>query len=305
MKKKNNCTLTENTDLTLNSLNEIIPLEESLQSNSMEKKSGRRKKENIRADDYSEFPSLAQLMGISVEQLKDEFFLFQIKKLMSKMAKTVIRYGVSEKEMEKLFCNAKALEMDEIVVAPAFLPACVRQVKKLGDEGFKVGAIIDFPFGESTYKSKISGMKDCIKLGVDDITVMMPSMLVCKENIKEFRKQSAKIGKMYRGFAGIALNASDLNEEQIELAIKSINRTKLAFLTFVFGSASIDEVKLKMNIVNKYKDKKVIFALANVDSAEGIMTLFSNGVDKILTPFADKIGEELIKKFKIKSVKLK
>ncbi len=305
MKKKEIIALSDSADLVVASANDLALVQEELPMEVCAKKIKGKKKEQIKEDEFSGFPDLAKLMGTTVNELKDEFFLFQIRKLMSRLAKTVIRFGVSDKQMEKLFYNAKQLEMDEIIVAPAFLPACVKQVKKLGEEGFKVGALVDFPFGESTIKSKISEVKECVKTGVDDITVMMPSMLVCKENIKQLKKQSAKIAKLYKGFAGIALNATDLNEEQIKLAIKAVNRTKLAFLTFVFGTATLDEVNSKMAIVKKYKDGKQIFALANVDTAEGVMALFSNGVDKILTPYADEIGEELVKRFNVKSVKLK
>ncbi len=251
------------------------------------------------------FPDLAKLMNTTVEQLKDEFFLFQVRKLMSKLAKTVIRYSISDKEMNKLFTNAKLLEMDEIVVAPAFLPACRKQVAKMGEEGFKVGSIIDFPFGESTIKGKLMSVKESVNAGVDDVTVMMPSMLIDLDSVGAFKKQCAKIGKSFKGYAGIGVNASDLTEEQIKLAIRVVNKTKLVHITFVFGNATLEEVTEKMSIVKKYKDNKKVFALANVDTAEGIMALFTNGVDKILTPYADAIGEELIKRFKVKSVNLK
>ncbi len=305
MKKNDVIALSNSTDITVLETNELMALEENLPAELPQKKLKGRKKEEVSYDEFSGFPDLAKLMGTTVPQLKDEFFLFQIRKLMSKLAKTVIRFSISDRQMEKLFFNAKVLEMDEIVVEPTYLASCVKQVSKMGEEGFRVGAILDFPFGGSTIKSKLDMIKDCVRTGVDDITVMMPSQLVCKENVKQFRKQSAKIGKAYKGNAGIALNATDLNEEQIKLAIKSVNKTKLAFLTFVFGTATLEEVNSKMNIVKKYKDNKKIFALANVDTAEGVQALLTNGVDKILTPYADEIGEELVNRFKIKSVKLK
>ncbi len=294
---------------------ELVPTNElvsgeNLSAPKKEKKLRARKKDKERQDfgdeeNFDGFPDLARIMNMTVAELREEFFLFQIRKLMSKLAKTVIRFNISDKEMGRLFNNAKLLEMDEIVVAPAFLPACVKQVSKMGGDGFKVGSIIDFPFGESSLKAKLASVKECLKVGVDDITVMMPSMLVCKDNINQLRKQSAKMAKLYKGRVGVAFNASDIDEEQIKLAIKAVSKTKLAFLTFVFGNATVSEVNAKIQTVKKYKDDKKIFALANVDTAEGVMTLFSNGVDKILTPYADQIGEELVRKFRVKSVKLK
>ena len=52
------------------------------------------------------------------------------------------------------------------------------------------------------------------------------------------------------------------------------------------------------------KGDKKIFVFANVSSPEGIIALFKNQVDKILTPFADDIGKDLLKRFKVKSIKL-
>ncbi len=289
--------------------NQLLSLPEQMESAGLEPQKKRAKsKKKATAEqpyDFKELPDLATLMGTTTEELKDEFFLFQIRKLMSKLAKSVIRFGLNSKQIERLFYNVKALEMDEIVVAPAYLPACAKQVTKMGEDGFNVGTIIDFPFGESTLKSKLADVKESVKTGVDDVTVMMPSMLVTKENIKLFKKQSAKIANSYKGRAGIALNATDLDEEQIKLAFKAVSKTKLAFLTFVFGTATFSEVENKMAIVKKYKDSKKIFALANVDTAEGIRALLTNGVDKILTPYADDIGEALVKRFSVKSVKLK
>ncbi len=305
--KKDIIPISDNTELIVTQQNELVAEDKSFPVEKIGKRFRRHKSEqnNANYDDFAEFPDLARLMNTTVAELKEEFFLFQIRKLMSKLAKALIRFSISDKQLEKLFYNAKALEIDEIVVEPTYLPACKKQVSRLGGEGFKVGSIIDFPFGGGTLKSKLASVKECVNAGVDDITVMMPTLLVTKENIKQFKKQSVKIGKAFKGNAGIALNASDLDEEQIKLAIKTVNKTKLAFLTFVFGTASLDEVNAKMSIVKKYKDDKKIFALANVDNAEGVMALFTNGVDKILTPYADEIGEELIKRFNIKSVKLK
>lgn len=254
------------------------------------------------ADEFEEFPDLAKLMNTTVEALKDEFFLFQIRKLMSKMAQAVVRYSVSDDKMMKFFHNSKALGLDGIVVAPAYLPVCEKQVEKLG--GYKVGAIVDFPFGESAVKSKISGIADCKNRDVDDVTVMMPTLLLCKTDKKLFKKQIAKYARCYRGHVGIGLNATDLTEEQISLAMKIASKTKVEFVTFIFGSATSEELNLKMSVVKKYKSNKKVFVLANVERAEAVMELYRLDVDRIITPYADDIGKDLVKKFKVKSVKL-
>lgn len=264
------------------------------------------KKNEVEEDviDFSDFVELAKLMDTSVAKLKDEFMLFNIRKLMSRMGKVVVRFNVTDAEFERLFLNSSALEVKEILVSPIYLPACERLVKKYKLENPEVSTIIDFPFGESSFKSKINDLKESARKGVDAITVMIPNMLNSSEMVKIFKKQVKKIGRLYKKGSGIALNASDLSEEQIKRAIKITARTKLSFITFAFGEATLEELKAKINVVNKYKGNKKIYVLANVDRADAVMELFKLKVDKILTPYADAIGQELVERFKVKSVKL-
>ena len=246
------------------------------------------------------FNELASLMSSTVEDIKDEFFLYQIHKFMSKIGKVVVRYNITEEELEKLFINSTLLNIDGVTVSPAYFAVCKR-VKNKNKLGAKVCSIIDFPFGESTFKAKLTIMREGKGYGMEETMVMMPSMLVDELNIKQFKKQCASIGR--RGVSSVALNASDLDEDAIKRAIKATNKTKLSSLTFVFGEATLEEVKSKMAMINANKGLKKISILANVDKAESVTELLKLGVDKIYTPFADGIGKELLEKFKIKGVK--
>lgn len=255
-------------------------------------------------DVYAKFPELAELMNTTVEQLRDEFFLFQVRKLMSRIGKVIVRYNVSEAEVERIFLNADALSLNQIMVSPVYLPVCKRLVKKHKLHDVCVSAVIDFPFGESSFKSKIHNVKDSVRIGVDEVSVMLPTMLCTEDNAKVLKKQIRKVGTSYKGRAGVALNATDLDEEQIKRAMKFAGKSKVNCVTFAFGEATLEEVKSKIETVNKYKNGKKIAVLANVDRAESVMELFKLEVDRILTPYADGIGEELVKRFEIKSVKL-
>lgn len=258
----------------------------------------------VEKDVYEKFPDLARLMNTTVENLRDEFFLFQIRKLMSKIGKVVVRHSVTENELEKIFLNANALTINQVLVSPVYLPTCERIVKKHKLHNVCVGSIIDFPFGESSFKSKINNVKDSVKIGVDEVSVMIPSLLTTPDHIKTFRKQVKKIAKSYKGSSGVVLNATDIQEEQVKRAMKIVGKSKLSFVVFAFGEATVSDLKEKMQIINKYKGNKKISVIANVDRADSIQELFKQGVDRILSPFADAIGQELVERFEIKSVKL-
>jgi len=211
---ENKVELLENTEKQETNL--PVPVENTekpIEDKKPKKKGGRRKTDKP-TEEVTDFEQLALLMNSTVEELKDEFFLFQIRKLMSKMAKTIVRFGVSDGNLAKIFQNAKTTGLDSVVVAPTYLSACEKQVDKI--DGYKVGSILDFPFGESALKSKITGIADCRRWDVDEVTVMMPSAMLTKENKRLFKKQVFKLGKKYRGHVGIGLNATDLSEEKIE-----------------------------------------------------------------------------------------
>jgi hypothetical protein len=159
---------------------------------------------------------------------------------------------------------------------------------------------------KSLFKSKQSDIKDSIKMGVDGITVMMPAMLLDgKKNIKQFKKQCKKIGRLKRFDTAISLSAMDMTTDQIKQAFKIVDKTKLKAITFIFGDVRLEDFREKISVINKYKSKKAIRILANVETVPAVQELIKDNVDDILTPFADDIGCELVERFNVKSVKLK
>lgn len=255
--------------------------------------------------DFSGFYALAELMNMSIDEALDKCCMFQVKNLMSKMGKVIVRYNVSNDEIAKILFNTSALGVSETLFAPAYLQSCKNEINRNPELNQKIGVIIDFPFGEGEFKSKCVGIKESIKEGVDSVTVMIPLLLLDKDRVNELKKQLKKISKFRGVERGIAVSCAELNEGQIKLLSKMTDRYKLSFITLVFGNVSEDELIEKVGVFSKYKGKKQLKVLANVDSARGITELFKLNTDVILTPYADEIGKELIERFKIKSLKLK
>lgn len=252
------------------------------------------------SDEYQDFPDMAALLNTTVKALKEEFYLFQIRKLMSHLKRVVVRYDVTETEIKEMLTTAKYLHSGGLNLAPVYLPACAKQIKKNGISFVNIGSVIDFPFGESTFKSKLSGIKESVKMGANEVTVAIPSMLLGTGEIKNFKKQIKKLGRIKKVKVGVSLNASDLDEDKIKLALKIINKLKLNFITFAFGDATLIEVKNKLGVINKYRSAKPVCVLANVDRAEAVTELFKLKVDYIITPYSDDIGDDLLKRFNLK-----
>ncbi|MBO7149433.1 MAG: hypothetical protein J6V71_00910 [Clostridia bacterium] len=245
---------------------------------------------------YESLQQLAILLNTSVDSLKEEFYLTQIKKIMIKLQKAVVRYDMTESEMDKLFLSASKYGLGGITVAPAYLQNCVRQNKK-NKTKIDICSIIDFPFGESSLKGKISNVKESLKMGANSVAIAMPSMLFNPENLKMLKKQCKTLCRASKRKAGIVINASDINEEKYAKAMKILNKSKLNFVTLAFGDATKEEVERKLNSLAKCGLNKKLYVLANVNNVESVVELFKCKVDCVLTPYADEIGTDLLKRF--------
>lgn len=272
------------------------------EKNVKKEKKGKNKSD---AEDFSAFYRLAELLNEPIGQVKDECCMFQVKNLMSRLTKAIVRYNVPDAELTKILYNCNQLNVKELLVSPAYVPSCVRQAKKSGLSFLYAGAAIDFPFGESTFKSKLTDAKNCLAAGVDGVTVIMPAMLLEKDRYKELCRETRKIGRLYKKDAGIAFACAELSAEQIKTAVKTVEKSKAGFITFIFGDADGKTIKEKTDAINKCRGKKPIKIMGNVSTPEAVMQLIKLGAEEIVTPFADEIGKELVKRFRIKSLKLR
>ena len=241
----------------------------------------------------------ANLLSTSVRSLEEEFYFLQIAKIMSRLQKVIVRYDVTEKELETLFYGAGQCSLGGITVAPAYLPSSIKQNKKNSTGKQNITSLIDFPFGESSLKGKVVNIKESIKIGANSVAVTVPSMMLKAENLKLLKKECRKYLRYSKKNAGIVLNASDVTEENFAAAIKALKKTKISYIILAFGDATIEEVKAKLALVNKNGKDKKLFILANVDKVESASELFRLGVDSVLTPYADDIGSDLLKRFKL------
>ena len=92
------------------------------------------------AEDFSAFYRLAELLNEPIGQVKDECCMFQVKNLMSRLTKAIVRYNVPDAELTKILYNCNQLNVKELLVSPAYVPSCVRQAKKRADCPFYMRA---------------------------------------------------------------------------------------------------------------------------------------------------------------------
>ena len=126
--------------------------------------------------DFSAFYALAELLNVSVERIKDECCLFQIRNVMKRLGKVIVRYNVTDAELSDVFLNCAALEIKELLVSPAYISACRKQVGRHGLNSLYVDKMREINAYRGKKPVRVLGnvktpeaVMSLIKLGVDEI----------------------------------------------------------------------------------------------------------------------------------------
>ena len=250
------------------------------------------------------FLDLAKLLDSNVEDILDDCLIYQIKKIMANIGKILVRFSVSDKEVEKLLVNTNLYGGQGLMSTPVYLPIIAKNVKKHNLESLPVGTLIDFPFGESVFKSKLIDVKTSIKKGVDKVMVMMPVALTAGDKARVLKGQLKKLAKFPNNLVGVAFNAGDALDSDLIKAIKLAQKCGIKEITLVFGVSTLEMVKTIIKNVKKVAKDITLNVNANIENAESCIDLVNAGADIVYTPYAEEIGKTLFKRFKIKGVKL-
>nr|MBO4518347.1 hypothetical protein [Clostridia bacterium] len=264
-----------------------------------DEKDKRRGKERRTA--LNEFSRLAEILNKDESEVIAECKLFQIRNIMSKLSKAVVRRGIADGKIKSLIKNVGVSGIYEIAVAPVYIGAFAANVK---DQSVKVCAVVDFPFGESSFKVKLSEIKNCVKSGVDGVLTVINTASLLKEHQAELKKQLKKAGRIKGVEKGVAVNAEDISSDDIKRLFHILEKTNTDYAAFLFGKVSKRELASKMAEINAHKGGVKVKVMANVEDVAGVKALIALGADGIITPYADAVAKELFKDFGIKSVRL-
>ncbi len=247
---------------------------------------------------------LSILMGIEDSILEREYVEQNVKKFLAGIGRAVLRSDSLDGDMKRMFASAKDYYLGGILASPLYLNACAKLLKKKEKRNFEVGAIVDFPFGEGTFKSKLHDVKACGRAKVNFTVITFPTLLANKDNAKILRRQTKRLIGAFKKNRGIAINASGLPVEEISRIIKLFYKTKMKTLTLLFNDSMVDEIVEKVSYINKGLNGKKLYLLTNLQKAEEITKLRVIGVERVFTPHAEDIAKDVLERFGIKETKL-
>lgn len=270
---------------------EILPAEKEEKAEKSEK-----------LEDVSDFYRLAEILCTDKDALLEECKLYEIRKIMSKISRAVVRYGLTGSEMKSLVKNAEISGLSEIAVSPAYLTDLAYKLENKAQ--IKVSTVVDFPFGEASFKVKLSEIKNSVKKGVDGVLTVFNATEINNDNAAAFKKQLRKIGRIKGVAKGVAVSGEDLNKDDIKRFLHVAEKAGFNYAAFLFGNVSESKLTAKMKEIAAVKGKIAVKVMANVENVWGVQALIKSGADGIITPYAERIAEELFTEFKIAGVKL-
>lgn len=278
----------------------VVPKKKNKTSGTKEnsKKSDSAKRKSA-SSKYDVFKEIAFLLNKTETEIINDCCLYEARKILSVAGKSLVRYSVSEKELEEILLNAKKYNFGEVLVSPDMIEKCYAPVKKHLLTDVTVSTIVGFPFGDDVFKSKLVTLSSCAKLGVDSADVVMKYTAETRKDKKIFKKQLKKIDSHFRGKVGIAVSVKDTDTDKLIALTKAVEKSSVKGLLLMFGECSLEEVGGLISLVSKNMERKELRVMLNVTTIEDVCKIREMGVDRVITPYLDEILGDIKRRFSI------
>ncbi len=204
---------------------------------------------------------------------------------------TLLKPNITHEDLEVFLEDAKRYNFRAICIPPYWVKAAKEY---LNGTGVKIATVVGFPLGYTTLKSKIAEVREYVKLGVDELDVVMNISAFksgdydyVKEEFKSIIRESG--GKLVK----IIIGTDYLSDEEI------IKATKLALEAGIpvvktntgFGirGATLKDIEIIKKVVG---NQALIKAAGGIRTAKQALKFIKMGADIIGTSSGVKIVDE-------------
>jgi len=244
-----------------------------------------------KTDEHS--TELRSATGETEADLKKEFELFKIQKILHRIDHTLLKQNITHDDLKKLCQDAIHYGFYSVCVQPVHVNFVKRQ---LGENSkVKVCAVISFPFGEDLFSVKAYQTKKAISDGADEIDMVM-SISALKRGDFRFVKRDIKavVKSARKRPVKVIIETSLLSVKEIEQACACIMGTGAKFVktsTGYFGEGATVPIIKQLRLI--VKDKLSIKASGGIKTADDAVALLNAGADRIGTSNGVAIAEGL------------
>lgn len=199
----------------------------------------------------------------------------------------LLRPEATEKMIKNACLEAKKYGFYSVDVNPANLKVAVNELK---GSGVKVVAAVGYPLGANTLSTKIFEIRECLKMGADEIEVVMNIGAFKSKNYSFIRKGMPAVVKAAGGNpVSIIIEAPLLTDKEIVTAckfVKSSGAYAVKSSSGLWGKALPKDVRIMRKAVGK---DFVVKAAGKIRTKKHFLSLIKAGADRIVTSSAVKI----------------
>jgi deoxyribose-phosphate aldolase len=196
---------------------------------------------------------------------------------------TCVKPDATKDDIRKLCREALEYNFRAVSVNLSYIPLVYELLK---NSGIKIGSTIGFPFGSTSIKSKVSELKEAIRLGADELDAVINIGYLKSNDLDYLRKEVISIVEMAKSFGNITvkilIETGYLTKEEITAIANIVKeagadyiKTSTGFLT---RGATLDDIRLLKSILN---NEVKIKASGGIHTYQKAIEMINAGADII------------------------
>lgn len=250
-------------------------------------------KDYFKEDQSGKIKKLADLFGQSELELKKEFASFKAKKVYKKLNYFIDGRFRLNGDVLDILNTATKYGFYGVTVYPTVLPLAV---SLLYGDSVKIRVLIDYPYGESTLKSKRSEIKRAIKGGANECLVCVSSYLIKNAEEKDFIKSVQKLVKTTGdGNLSLLLDTAILSKAEIERVINLVVSEGVYSVVLSRSKGALDK-NLVGELASVFSGKIKVECFDDINCSELAVSTLLGGVDVITSEYCEDIVLDFSKK---------
>ncbi len=233
----------------------------------------------------------ASLLGKTEEDLRIEFYKFQLAELLKKVGSFPDKSINSSKTAEEFLISSVNSGIKDFILSPlefsVYKPIQRRQKLK----GVKFWVLSDGLKGEGSFKGKLHAVKALSKSGADCVIYPFPVRAEGFSLLGDNKRRAGKTVKASRRPVVFALE--NAQTDGFAKTVRAIDGLKADAFMLCTDTLNLEVLTNAFEVLEKFKGNKKIYIKCFASCLEDLTLLARFKLDKIFTPFAGKIAKEI------------
>ena len=241
--------------------------------------------------------TLTNLLGKSKESLKKEFYQFQLSEIVKKLGNIPNDDISSNLQVEEFISACLRNGINEIIVNPFELAVYKGVQKKRNQKGIKFLTMVDNLSGEGNFKATMQTIKCVCKGGTDYIVCPFTVRAYNFAMLGEFKRKMVRLVKSTKKPVFISINTLDLSV--VKKVAKALDGVKFYGYMIVSDQPEVNQISQVIEVLKESRLQRNIYLQCKVEGLGEFVRLNKLSLNKIFSPYANKIFMELCAKLNV------